>query len=267
MKVHRRPVIGPFVAWGMGGLLILSEPFSLAARDPGLAIVGLMFGLTLIAKGIFLWKASRAGPIPVEPLEVHGRTDTGWVFRRSRSVGRAYVVDYATLVAAVFVYSLVARRPIGPIIGAICTVLLGIGLAGAARDYRSGHEPSLSLTPDGLLVRRSGRNAFAPWSTIEDARSPGGPMEMAASIRFRFSDPEIAKSMWQLQPGKRLIWKPRWHLYWTVLGTGVEGPRLAKTIMLCARDPLARTQVGTEHGLVALGLVGAGGIEPPTFSL
>ncbi len=259
-------VIWLVLVWGTGAVMIIGTPFALAAHDRS-GFYGYPLGLAMIAGGIGLRNGVRDGRVVLETVDLDGQPKKGWVLRIAASVHKAIMVEFAALVTAYLVIFVVARHVAGHISARSVLRCSSPSLVGAARDVRGGRERSLSLTPDGLLVRRAGRSAFAPWSTIEDSRSTRWAPQWLTAIRFRFSDPDVAKSMRKVRPHVPLILNRRWHLYWSVFGTGVEGRRLAKTIMLCAHNPLARTQVGTEHGLVALGLVGAGGIEPPTFSL
>jgi hypothetical protein len=131
------------------------------------------------------------------------------------------------------------------------------------RSLRRGWQSSLFLTPKGLSAHGAGRFAFASWPSIEDARAFLPALDRAATIRVRFSNPIASEAMRRTRRPRPLIRSGRWHLFWDVFGTGVEGKRLARTIVRCSEDATARPMVGSDHGLVALGLVDASGSSQP----
>jgi len=262
MRPDRRTVLWPRLAWGLGILQILGTPIWLTEHDPRGAVIGLLVGLMLIAAGTSLQRGMRDGSVIATRIEMAGQSRSAWVIRPAASVIRAQLIFDISAVALYLTIFVLTRHPVWRVVGAMGLVLVGIQLFEMWRRVRTGDPPSLTLTADGLAARRRGRSSFAPWPTIEDARAIRSWPEPATTVRFRFSDPTVARSMKRVRPFVPMIRNPRWHLYWSVFGTGVGGSDFAEAIVRLGHDPEARAQVGTEHGMSILGLT-----SPPAQSL
>ena len=254
MQPDRRTVLWPRLAWGLGILQILGTPIWLTEHDPRGAVIGILVGLMLIAAGTSLQRGLRDGTVIATRVEMAGQSRLAWVIRPPASVIRAQLIFDLSAVALYGTILVFTGHLVWRVVGATGLVLFGIQLFDMWRRARTGDPPSLTLTADGLAARRRGRGSFAPWPTVEDARAIRSWPEPATTVRVRFSDPTVARSMRSVRSFVPLIRSPRWHLYWSVFGTGVGGTDLAEVVVRLGHDPAARAQVGTEHGMIILGI-------------